>query len=1711
MEIPSPKVWIGLSIFLVGFTVCTWYADPSILPKQEFLGPQVEARQLVHRDDLELGNSVFGDHQVVLHQIDVECRSSDKLVAWKSTFLECAEAVHALGGQFFIYGKRHKTGRCYVENTVTSSCNEGWQRDAFDFYAVEEKIVRNVTTRKHSDVACAFAQFLTKATFGPTRKSMRDIQAQGTEKWLQNQLGLPATLHRQHFRKLTNPKIDGHVLSSYLQYEACDVDSRWSNRTFQKADVGKLLDRHGDHLRVDDVWRTDVDKVGTSCIGSKCLSWDAIVSNYDKWYICSVDGVWGGLVSISKNKRCWTRSRQWMNNPPVLTHRAIPVVDGPFTVAGGGWIVMSADAARRCKAADVVNLIRSGNEVFRLDTRLKLLENTVQNPDVSEAAPCVPMTFLNEQTCLVKPPGSTCKLACGSPGEVGNEPSLGHQYAIANGDTLRTVDYTFDRQERARHLQPKESIWGQHALFAEDQLRQRVAWALSQILVVGQVVNSGTVMTELYTNHYDIFVRNAFSNYKDVLRQFTFSPLTAHWLTYYGSNSFDYSKTYPDENYAREIMQLFTLGVWKLHPNGSKVEIDGSNVPTYSNRNIMDFARVFTGFYEQDSRTNLEQPRRWNEIDPMAIWTPSHDIHPKPKLDGGFLGDGYPLCDDLPSDNFLRGGAKYEFLGHYYNADFLEISNQSLLFKSLCDDKDQPSSSLLSQPATHLQPVLIKSGMECRSSDSYLGRKSSFMDCAEAVRARGDHFFIFGKDGKDGRCYSENTASSDCIEGWEQDSYDFFEFQEAVFASSSCSFRGVVTLKDTVACTGMAECAARSPSVVKVDNVFYRHVLPPCVHYFFDLRTTCQCEEDSSCKPWGKSTWCYVQPGCKYARGRNRPWAINPHVCQETTEVYISAEGMVAGHTKNFEPSKFMVEWQSRGFPTRGVHDAKVHVEPAFLKVPSTGEELRTRAVVGAFRPRISCTYNCLGEVKAYAPNGALDTDTVFEFNLAYFKNIHAEVQIGEHMFRNPPVFSHPDIKRTRQEMRDAVLAEINSLFDHLVEHDSTPVFVSKKLIQKLVTSNPSPKYLEDVAGAFRTGRYNGTDYSLKWGCLAATTAAIFLHPAASAQSATNGLLREPMVKMMHFLRSMEYAPAFGDQISFQQHLHNTIGQFPYNSPTVFNFFDAMYSPTGFGQPEPEPEPEPESDLSAPEFQIFTPSWFLEFMNGMGKMIHEGRAFGLSGELMFEADADMAMADLDLLLAGGRLNDVSAAVVQREFDNVAVAPKLRLRAAQQAMMFTPEFNNLGSSNVKSIDKSIRVEDKDDVTKESYKAVVLVFLKGGADTYNMIVPHESCSLANDYKSRRGAASLNPKTLHKISTKGQLCEHFGLHPSLTFLAELYNEGQMAVMSDVGNLVEPTTSSSLKRVRRCPAHYAHGDAQNAAQTLFCQRPSGPMGYGGRIADALSKRGLVTKSFSIRGIPKWPAGKQIAPDLVDHFHGAVQLRDLGDWEEGIWNLTAPSFDNIYFNEFGKEFRNAITTSEMLSAVLSESELMTQFPPSQRRANLVDQFRQVARLISARKERKVNRDFFYVELGGWDHHSNLHKGLATQFGEVDSALKFFVTELKAQGVFDSVVTFSMSDFGRTLVYNGAGSDHGWSGNHFVLGGSVNGGRVFNKFIESYAADTEFDAGRGRVIPQYPWESMVAPIAEWLGINSRDGLEEIFPNLKNFNSSAINTVGDVFK
>lgn len=185
---------------------------------------------------------------------------------------------------------------------------------------------------------------------------------------------------------------------------------------------------------------------------------------------------------------------------------------------------------------------------------------------------------------------------CGSPGEVANDAFLGHQLSITHGGEY---DWHFDMDYLSRwgtQQLARSAVWTMQALYANDQLRQRMAWALSQVLVLAVVGGNFDGQTEMWLNYYDIFVRNAFGNFRDVLREVTYNPIMGDYLTFKRSRAFDESNNYPDENFAREIMQLFTIGLWKLNPDGTRMkDASGQDIPTYTNEHIMNFARVFTG------------------------------------------------------------------------------------------------------------------------------------------------------------------------------------------------------------------------------------------------------------------------------------------------------------------------------------------------------------------------------------------------------------------------------------------------------------------------------------------------------------------------------------------------------------------------------------------------------------------------------------------------------------------------------------------------------------------------------------------------------------------------------------------------------------------------------------------------------------------------------------------------------------------------------------------------------------------------------------------------------------------------------------------------------------------------------------------------------------------------------------------------------------
>lgn len=773
------------------------------------------------------------------------------------------------------------------------------------------------------------------------------------------------------------------------------------------------------------------------------------------------------------------------------------------------------------------------------------------------------------------------------------------------------------------------------------------------------------------------------------------------------------------------------------------------------------------------------------------------------------------------------------------------------------------------------------------------------------------------------------------------------------------------------------------------------------------------------------------------------------------------------------------------------------------------GRQLRNavrRLTIGAYQ-QTAPPFQSAGGVRAYHPSGAYDESTVFEVDGRLYKNSESIVRLGPFALRNAPVFVPLDGATAEQAM-----AEIEALLDQLVAHPNTAPFFAQRLIQKLVSSNPSGDYVADVARAFRTGFCQGIRFSGRYGDVGAAVAAVLLHGEARQVAAASGGLREPLLRLAHFLRAMEYESTDGREIAVSQ-LDDLIGQWPHFAPSVFNFYSPFFRPSGFDAAGVD------GALVGPEFQLNMPPNAINLLNGLmdaiehGELTHCGADFGMTywacrrGGFFFRLNQSSMggtsaeqLETLDLLLTAGRLSARSRATVQTAYNSAEAAS--RLKAAQSAIVLTPEFNTLGRPLVSGVRAPAPAPLQS--APRSYKAVVMIFLHGGADIFNMLVPME-CGLWNEYRSVREGVALSEGQLLRIPTVGQRCSSFGVHHALPFVQQLYNAGQAAFVSNIGALVHPTTAEEFRRgnVTLCKNLFSHSDQQNAASTLKCQVPgTQPGGVGGRMADALAADGYTTSAFSLEGRETWPEGRKTQAMIVHQSKGVPRLSRYQSLSGAVANISRTRHDNIYCEEYVRQLIGAIQSSEGLGAVFEKTTLVTDFATNHQNSDIGQQLAQVAKPIASRAERKAEREVFYVQQRGYDMHGEVLGELRVKFEQLNFALQKFVEEMRAQGAWDNVVMATSSDFARTLTSNGRGTDHAWAGNHVVLGGKVRGRRVYNDFPATMQECGEQDIGRGRLAPKYPWESMMVPIAAWMGVKEPD-LDRVFPNRRNFKSTHV--------
>jgi uncharacterized protein (DUF1501 family) len=404
----------------------------------------------------------------------------------------------------------------------------------------------------------------------------------------------------------------------------------------------------------------------------------------------------------------------------------------------------------------------------------------------------------------------------------------------------------------------------------------------------------------------------------------------------------------------------------------------------------------------------------------------------------------------------------------------------------------------------------------------------------------------------------------------------------------------------------------------------------------------------------------------------------------------------------------------------------------------------------------------------------------------------------------------------------------------------------------------------------------------------------------------------------------------------------------------------------------------------------------------------------------------------------------------------------------------------------------------------YKALVCLFLSGGNDSFNMLVPRDATAYS-EYSTVRGGTGGGGLALDRdtqllpISSANQPFTDFGLHHHLPFLQTRYNAGDLAFVANVGTLVEPTTLAQYNAgTTLTPVGlFSHADEQVHWQTLVPQvRGAGPKGWAGRVADimtAANASGSVGMNISLSGNNVFQVGPSSIPYITDH-KGTVLLKDYDNpaYANAVDAMLAQQYGNLFQKTLSGSNRSAIDTAVAFDAAVSPFDFSADFPST----NTGDRLRAITEVLAARTTLGMDRQIFFLERGGWDTHNEVLLTQDTLFTEINDAIESFWNKLGALGLQNDVVLFTASDFGRTLTSNGAGSDHAWGGNAFLMGGAVNGGTIYGQYPE-LATGNPLDVGRGRLLPTTAVDEYCAELASWFGVQPGE-LPTIFPNAVNF-------------
>jgi len=417
----------------------------------------------------------------------------------------------------------------------------------------------------------------------------------------------------------------------------------------------------------------------------------------------------------------------------------------------------------------------------------------------------------------------------------------------------------------------------------------------------------------------------------------------------------------------------------------------------------------------------------------------------------------------------------------------------------------------------------------------------------------------------------------------------------------------------------------------------------------------------------------------------------------------------------------------------------------------------------------------------------------------------------------------------------------------------------------------------------------------------------------------------------------------------------------------------------------------------------------------------------------------------------------------------------------------------------------------------YQALVCVFLLGGNDGHNTVIPITTAQQNyNLYAQNRGGLALAQGSLLPIANGS---DTYGLHPSLVEIQGLYNQGHAAVLANVGMLVEPITRSVYltNNGALVPSQlFSHSDQSAQWQTGIASG-TGSSGWGGRITDLLQSQNSsaifppVTATY---GCQLFCTGVQTSPASVPPPYSGSTLPTGMATLNGLSNApsTAAGLQQLLTFDNGVQLvqsGNGIMTrgntyANTLTGLLANVKLQTQFPANN---PLAAQLQTVATVMSVRSQLGLNRQIFFCLLDGFDTHASQLETQTPLLQQLSQAVLAFYQATQELGIDGSVTTFTASEFGRTLTPSGTdGSDHAWGNHHFIIGSGVKGGQFYGNFPLLAPGGSDDANTRGVLIPTTAVDQYGSTLAQWFGV-APSSLLTVFPNIGRFGTTPLGFLG----